>query len=201
MPSFFFLCYILTLVFFFPYSEISSSFASKHAPDCVPVPCQGKDFFPNEDCTKVGCECKPCSFGRASYGEFYPGLPPRASTHLGERRTLTFGHVDLLWSLALACSTLLEWLYIGVKDTILGLWVLSLLALALLDVWRSVGRYLDGVEGPGPASWILVASWLAVLTSWTLATYQSVEVLRINLVLWALTLLRYGVDAARVHGR
>jgi hypothetical protein len=99
---------------------------------------------------------------------------------------------------------LLKWLWIGVKDIILGVWVLTLLALALLDVWKSVSRFLDGVEGPGSgglASWFWVLGWSGLLATWTVATYLWVEVFRINLILWGLTLLGYGIDGYRVRGR
>jgi len=91
------------------------------------------------------------------------------------------------------------WLWIGVKEIALGLWVLCLLAMATLSVWRSSARLLDGVKGPGPASWFLVLGWLSVLACWTLLTYRWVEVFRINLIVWALTLLHHGLDAYRVH--
>jgi len=133
---------------------------------------------------------------------FYLELYHLAPRRIWEkRRNANTGHIDLLQSLALACSTLLQWLWIGVKEIILGLWVLTLLALALLDVWKSVSRFLDGVEGPGPASWFWVLGWVGVLAFWTLATYQSVEVLRTNLVLWGLTLLHHGIDVVRVRSR
>jgi len=66
--------YLPIFFFYFSYSEISSSFAVGilDVPECLPVPCEGEDLLPpNEDCTKVGSECKPCSFGRACYGEFF----------------------------------------------------------------------------------------------------------------------------------
>ena len=78
---------------------------------------------------------------------------------------------------------MLTWLWIGVKDIVLILWVLTLLGVAMLAVWRSLSSFLDGVEGPGLFPWILVLVWLGVLTVWTLLTYFWVELFKINLVL------------------
>jgi hypothetical protein len=118
------------------------------------------------------------------------------------RETKTnFGYIGLIWSAALACRTLLTWLWIGVKDIVLILWVLTLLGVAMLAVWISLSSFLDGVEGPGLFSWFLVLVWLGVLTVWTLLTYFWVELFKINLVLWGLTLLYCGIDGARLHLR
>jgi hypothetical protein len=107
-----------------------------------------------------------------------------------------------MWSVALAVWTLVTWLWIGVKEVALVSWVLYLLYLATLDVWGSLISLLDGVEGPDPTPWVYVLAWLGVLTSWTLLTYYLwAEVFEINLVLWGLTLLHYGLDGYRVHLR
>ena len=79
--------------------------------------------------------------------------------------------------------------------------VLTLLGVVMLAVWRSLNSFLDGVEGPGLVPWLLVLVWLGVLTVWTLLTYFWVELFKINLVLWGLTLLHCGIDGARLHLR
>ena len=176
---------ILTYLFFlFLCSDASSSAGKPDLPDCVPLLCQGEYFLSEEDCTKVGCRGKPClrSFVEACYGESCPGLPCHNSTGSGETKT-NFGYIGLIWAAALACWTLLTWLWIGVKDIVLILWVLTLLGVAMLAVWRSLSSFLDGVEGPGLFPWILVLVWLGVLTVWTLLTYFWVELFKINLVL------------------
>lgn len=101
---------------------------------------------------------------------------------------------------------MLNWLWIGVKEIALGLWVLTLLGLATLAVWRSLARFLHGEKGKGPydnspGSWFAVLGWVGVLTTWTLATYLWVEVFRINMILWALTLLHFALEFYPVHLR
>jgi len=199
------LCFCVTAYLsspFFPYSESSSSADRPDVLECVALLHQGNHLISSEDCTKFGCRGKTCldSFVEACYGMSCPGLSCYTSTDSGATNA-NFGRIDLMWSVALTFWTLVLWLWVGVKEIALVLWVLCLLSLASLEVWRSSIRLLDGVKGPGPATWLLVLAWLSVLSAWTLLSYPWVDVFEINLIVWGLTLLHYGLDAFRVHLR
>jgi len=78
----------------------------------------------------------------------------------GETNDTNSGRTGLISAVAVTCSALLTWSWIGVKHIILILWELSLLGFVALTCWT----LLTGMRGFVLILWILLLVRLALLT-------------------------------------